>query len=100
MMLQFILLQAGAGSNQLMGMLFPFLILVVFYFFLIRPQIKKQKDQQKFVESLKEGMEVVTNAGIIGKITKIDGNVVRLMVDEKTFIRVVKQSISSETPSA
>lgn len=98
MMLQFILLQAGS-SNPLMSMLFPFLILVVFYFFLIRPQIKKQKDQQKFVESLKEGMEVVTNSGIIGKITKIDGNIVRLMVDEKTFIRVVKQSISSETPS-
>lgn len=99
MMLQFILLQAGGSSNPLMGMLFPFLILVVFYFFLIRPQIKKQKDQQKFVESLKEGMEVVTNSGIIGKITKIDGNVVRLMVDEKTFIRVVKQSISGETPA-
>jgi preprotein translocase subunit YajC len=94
-MLQFILLQASS-SNALLSMLFPFLILIVFYFFLIRPQIKRQKDQQKFVDSLKEGMEVVTNAGIIGKVTKIDGNVVRLMVDEKTFIRVVKQSITAE----
>lgn len=94
-MLQFILLQANS-SNALLSMLFPFLILIVFYFFLIRPQIKRQKDQQKFVDSLKEGMEVVTNSGIIGKVTKIDGNVVRLMVDEKTFIRVVKQSITAE----
>ncbi|MDX2281037.1 MAG: preprotein translocase subunit YajC [Saprospiraceae bacterium] len=94
-MLHFILLQATA-SNPLLSMLFPFLILIVFYFFLIRPQIKRQKDQQKFVDSLKEGMEVVTNSGIIGKVTKIDGNVVRLMVDEKTFIRVVKQSITAE----
>lgn len=95
-MLQFIFLQASTGGSGLMGMLFPLLIIVVFYFFLIRPQIKRQKEQQKFTESLKEGMEVLTQAGIIGRITKIDGNVVRLMVDEKTFIRVVKQSITGE----
>ncbi|MBC7778192.1 MAG: preprotein translocase subunit YajC [Phycisphaerae bacterium] len=90
------LLQAPAGGNGWLGMVFPFLIIIVFYFFLIRPQIKRQKDQQKFVESLKEGMEVVTNSGIIGRITKMDGPVVRLMVDEKTFIRVVKSSIQGE----
>jgi len=97
-MLQYIFLQAAQpqGGGGFITMLFPFLILIVFYFFLIRPQMKRQKDQQKFVESLKEGMEVVTNSGIIGRITKIDGNVVRLMVDEKTFIRVVKQSITGE----
>lgn len=99
-MLQFVFLQAPAGGNPLLSMLFPFLILIVFYFFLIRPQMKRQKDQQKFVESLKEGMEVVTTAGLIGRITKIDGPVVRLMVDEKTFIRVVKTSIQGEYKGA
>ncbi|MBP6810254.1 MAG: preprotein translocase subunit YajC [Saprospiraceae bacterium] len=89
-----ILLQAA--GNPLLGMLFPLLIVVVFYFFLIRPQIKKQKEQQKFIESLREGMEVVTNSGIIGRITKMDGPIIRLMVDEKTFIRVVKSSIQGE----
>ncbi len=91
------LLQAPAGGGSgLLGMLFPFLIIIVFYFFLIRPQVKRQKEQQKFIEALKEGQEVVTNSGIIGKITKIDGPVIRLMVDEKTFIRVVKSSIQGE----
>jgi preprotein translocase, YajC subunit len=93
--MQQLLLQA-AGNNPLLGMLFPFLIILVFYFFLIRPQIKRQKEQQKFVENLKEGMDVVTNSGIIGRITKIEGTVVRLMVDEKTFIRVVKSAIQGE----
>jgi len=79
-----------------MPFLFPLLILVVFYFFLLRPQINKQKEVQKFIDNLKEGQEVVTNAGIIGKIVKIDGNVVRLLIDEKTYVRIVKQSISSE----
>ncbi len=77
-------------------LLLPFLILIVFYFFIFRPQIRRQKEQQKFADSLKEGMEVVTTSGIIGRITKIDGNVVRLMVDEKTFMRVVRQTITSE----
>lgn len=96
-MVQFIFLQAGqSGGSPLIGMLFPLLIIVVFYFFLIRPQVKRQKDQQKFVDSLREGMEVVTSAGIIGKVTKIDNNVVRLLVDEKTFIRVLKQTITGE----
>jgi len=77
-------------------MLFPLAIIAVFYFFLIRPQVKKQKEVQKFQENLREGMEVVTNAGIIGRITKIDGAIVRIMVDEKTFMRIVKSSIQGE----
>ncbi len=95
-MLQFIFLQAPSGGNSLMGLLFPLLILVVFYFFLIRPQVKRQKDQQKFIDSLREGMEVVTSAGIIGKVVKMDGNVVRLLIDEKTYLRVLKQTITGE----
>ncbi|MFN0015350.1 MAG: preprotein translocase subunit YajC [Saprospiraceae bacterium] len=97
-MLQIILFQApsAGGGSSLMGLLFPLLILVVFYFFLIRPQVKRQKDQQKFIDSLREGMEVVTTAGIVGKVVKIDGNVVRLLIDEKTYLRVLKQTISGE----
>ena len=95
-MFHFLFQAPAGGSNPLLGMLFPFLIILVFYFFLIRPQMKRQKDQQKFVDSLKEGMDVVTQSGIIGKITKIDGAVVRLMVDDKTFMRVVKSSIQGE----
>ncbi len=95
-MLQFILLQAGEGGSPLMGLLFPLLIIVVFYFFLIRPQVKRQKEQQKFVDNLREGMEVVTSAGIVGKVTKIDGNVVRLLIDEKTYLRVLKQTVTGE----
>ncbi|HMX38782.1 MAG TPA: preprotein translocase subunit YajC [Saprospiraceae bacterium] len=92
-----LLFQAPAGGpSSMLGMLFPFLIVLVFYFFLIRPQVKRQKDQQKFIDSLREGMEVVTSAGIIGRVTKIEGNVVRLMVDEKTFMRVAKSSIQGE----
>jgi preprotein translocase subunit YajC len=86
-MLTYILLQAPqGGGNPFIGLLFPLLIILVFWFFLIRPQVKRQR----------EGMEVVTSAGIIGKVTKIDGDVVRLLIDERTFIRVLKQTITGE----
>ena len=100
-MLATIFLQAAPGGfGAISSMLFPLLIIIVFYFFLIRPQVKRQRETQAFIESIREGMEVVTNAGIIGRVTKIDGNIVRLMVDEKTFIRVVKQSITGEYKAA
>jgi preprotein translocase subunit YajC len=62
-----ILLQLGGGAatGQIITMV---LIIVVFYFFMIRPQVKKQKDQKKYVEELKKGDRVVTTSGIHGRI--------------------------------
>ncbi len=93
-----LILQAQPGGSSI-SLIFPLLIIAVFYFFLIRPQMKRQKEVQKFQDELREGMDVVTNAGIIGRITKVDGPIVRLMVDEKTFMRVVKSSIQGEYKS-
>lgn len=95
MVISNLILQAQPGGSP-WGMIFPLLIIAVFYFFLIRPQSKRQKEVQKFQDELREGMDVVTNAGIIGRVTKVDGPIVRLMVDEKTFMRVVKSSIQGE----
>jgi len=62
-MISTVILQAG-GSNML-GTLVPMvLIMVVFYFFMIRPQVKKAKDHKKLVEDLKKGDKIVTTAGI------------------------------------
>ena len=72
------------------------MILVVFYFFMIRPQMKRQKEQTAFADSLEKGKEVVTASGMIGKINKIEGQVVTLEVANNTFIRVTKASVSKE----
>lgn len=75
----------------------PLILLVgVMYFFFIRPQAKRQREQQQFVNELEKGQEVVTSAGIIGRIVKIEDQVVTLEVDQKTFIRVTRGSISKE----
>lgn len=90
----------AAGPAGLMGNLTSFLpiilMFVVLYFLMIRPQMKRQKEQASFAESLEKGKEVVTASGMIGKINKIDGQVVTLEVANNTFIRVTKASISKE----
>lgn len=98
----FIFLQAGggAGSAGIMNLIFIALIFVVFYFFMIRPQAKKQKEQRQFSESLEKGEEVVTASGIIGRINKIEGNIVTLEVGTKTYIRVTKNAINKEMTDA
>lgn len=75
---------------------FYILIFGIMYFFMLRPQIKKQKLQNEFGNQLKKGDQVATTSGIIGRITKIEENIVELQLDGKTFIRVLKSAISKE----
>jgi preprotein translocase subunit YajC len=87
----------SAGSTSNYSVIFMWVaILAVFYFMIIRPQQKKQKQQVKFLSNLTKGDQVITNSGIIGKISKIEDQIVTLQVDTKTFIKITKGSISSE----
>ncbi|WP_295712144.1 preprotein translocase subunit YajC [Mucilaginibacter sp.] len=99
-MIATILLQAPAGGSSGYGMLIPMvLIIVVFYFFMIRPQVKKQKDQKKYVDELKKGDKVVTTAGIHGRI--IDLNDTTFLVEvENGKIRFDKSAISLDASKA
>jgi preprotein translocase subunit YajC len=91
----FILLQTAPGGNAFMGNLILIGgIILIFYFFMIRPQQKKQKDQKKFLESIRKGDMVVTIGGIHGKIASIEDDTVVLDVDRGAKITVEKSSIS------
>lgn len=71
------------------------LILVIMYFFLIRPQQKKVKEHQAMVEALRRGDEVVTQGGLIGKITKVkDETEVEVEVAKDVRIRVLRPTIA------
>jgi len=95
-MLETIILQAPAGGAGTMNLIFIGGILLVFYFFMIRPQQKKQKDQKKFLSAIKKGDTVVSLGGIHGKITAIEENTVTLEVDRGARIKMEKSSISYE----
>ena len=89
-----------AQPNTIMQFLPLAMIVVVMYFFFIRPQAKKQKEQQKFANELTKGSEVVTSSGVIGKIVKLDEKEVTLMVDQKSQIRFLRSVISKEMTEA
>lgn len=72
------------------------LILVVFYFFMIRPQMKKQKEMKKFRENLKVGDKVVTIGGVHGKILEVADSTI-LISSEGTKIRFEKSAISTSS---
>ncbi len=87
---------SGKGSSTstliLMGMM-----ILVFYFFMIRPQAKKAKDQKKYINDLQKGDKVVTIAGIHGTINKVnDDNTISLETSPGSYIKIEKSAISME----
>lgn len=92
-----ILLQAAGSSTSMMyNVLLWVAIAGIFYFFMIRPQQKKQKDQKNFVDSLKKGDSVVTIGGLHGRIVSVDAATVTLEVDRGVKMTFEKASISRE----
>jgi len=101
-LLNFFISPAYAADPQqpdpLMSFLPLILIFVVFYFILIRPQQKKVKEHKQMTESLKKGDEIVTNGGVLGKITEIGDNFVTVKVADAVEIKVQRQAIASLMP--
>lgn len=95
-----VLLQA-AGGNQLYSTIVPMvLIMIVFYFFMIRPQVKKAKDHKKLVSELGIGDKIVTTAGIHGKIVGANETTFLIEVEGGTKIRFDKSAISLDATKA
>jgi preprotein translocase subunit YajC len=91
-----LLLQAPNGFG-LSNLVFIGAIILVFYFFMIRPQQKKASDQKKFRESLRKGMNIVTIGGLHGKIISIEDDTVWVEVDKAVKLRFDKTAIAMET---
>ena len=98
-MIATILLQANGGGLGMQQLVVFGLIAIVFYFFMIRPQVKKQKDQKKYVNELKKGDKVVTTAGIHGRILEINDTTFLIEIDNGK-IRFDKSAISLEASKA
>jgi len=93
------LLQAdpsGGGGFNMNSIFFLFMIIAVFYFFMIRPQMKKSKDLKKFREALKKGDKVVTIGGIHGKIAEIKETTVIIEVEGQNRLKIERSAIAME----
>lgn len=87
-----------SGADMLVQFLPLVLILVVFYFLLIRPQSKRAKEHSGMLSTLSKGDEIVTNGGLLGRITEVGENFVRVEIAEGTQVRIQKQAISAMMP--
>ena len=74
-------------------------IFILFYFLMIRPQMKRQKEHKAMLEKIKRGDEVLTNGGIAGVVTDIGDNFVTLEVAENVRIRVQKGAVGNVLPA-
>lgn len=90
--------QAGTTGQSPLGMFLPLiLVFVVFYFFMIRPQMKKQKELNNYRNSLKRGDKVVTTGGIYGKIYEVKDNCVIVEVGGDVKLKVDKSAVLKDS---
>ncbi|MGD9600701.1 MAG: preprotein translocase subunit YajC [Gammaproteobacteria bacterium] len=92
--------QAAGAPQQggLMGFVPLMILFVAFYFFLIRPQMKRQREHQKLVQGLQKGDEIVTSGGLLGRITDVNDNYVKVEVAKGVEIRVQRPAVTSILP--
>ena len=95
-----LMLQPSGSGNPLMSFLPLFLIILVFYFLMIRPQVKRQKEIRQFRDSLAKGDKVVTTGGIYGKIIEIKDGAVILEIAPNVHIKVDKNGIIKDMSDA
>lgn len=92
---------AEAGGSQTDGtstIIMMVLFAAVFYFLLIRPQSKRAKEHKNMLQAIQKGEEVVTNGGIIGKVTKITDGFIILNVAQGVEMKFQKHSVTATLP--
>ena len=90
--------QDAGQPGGLMSFLPLIIIFVIFYFLLIRPQMKRAKEHKKLVAELGNGDEVVTNGGLLGRITHVGESFVTVELAENVQIKVQKHAVASVMP--
>lgn len=89
---------AGGGDAGLIGFLPIVLMFVLLYFLMIRPQMKRAKEQKQMIEGLQKGDEVITAGGVLGRITRITDAYIGLEIAPNTEINVQKAAVQVLLP--
>jgi len=85
-------------AGGIMSMLPLFILFAVFWFFLIRPQMKQAKEHKTLVEALAKGDEVATNGGMLGKIKEVGDNFILIEIAKEVQVKIQKNAISTVLP--
>jgi preprotein translocase subunit YajC len=92
---------AAAASQQpsmIESLIFPIGLFVIFYFFFIRPQVKRQKEHKQLTESLKKGDEVQTEGGMMGRVTDVSDDYVKIEVADTVVLTFRRASVLAVLP--
>jgi preprotein translocase subunit YajC len=90
-------LAAEPQGGGMMNLVMMGAIVIVFYFFMIRPQMKKAKEQKKYIEALKKGDQVLTIGGIYGKIIEVRDDATFIMeIEDGSRMKISKNAVSNE----
>lgn len=94
--------QTATGAQpSTLEMFVPFIfIFVIFYFLIIRPQSKRQKDHQKFLSEVKRGDEIVTSSGILGRVEGINDQFVTLEIADGVKVKMLRNQIATSQKAA
>ena len=88
--------QGEGGGMDILGSMLPFLLIIlVFYFLILRPQQKRQKDKRKLLESVKKGDKVITAGGVHGTVEGVEDNTVLVKIAEGVKVKLEKSSITN-----
>lgn len=90
--------QDAAQPGGLMSFLPLIIIFIIFYFLLIRPQMKRAKEHKKLVSELANGDEIVTNGGLLGKITKVGESFITVELADNVKIKLQRHAVASVMP--
>lgn len=89
---------AAPGTADLLGLLPLLGVFLIFYFLLIRPQVKRAKEHKKLTESVAKGDEIVTTGGLLGKVVDVNDNFISLEVAKGVTLQIQRQSVTSLVP--
>jgi len=91
------LMPQAEGQSPLPSFIFLLLIIVVFYMFMIRPQMRRQKELKTYREALQKGDKVITTGGIYGKITDLKDSTITVEISDNVRIKIDKSAILKDT---
>lgn len=89
---------AAPAPNPIMQLAPLFILIIIFYFMLIRPQMKRAKEHRNLLAALNKGDEIVTNGGVAGKVREVGETFVLLEIAKDVQIRMQKSAVSSVLP--
>jgi preprotein translocase subunit YajC len=89
---------AATGGDPLLGLLLPIGLVVLLYFLMIRPQVKRQKEHKKMVDALAKGDEVTTSGGLLGRITELGDNFAQIEVADNVNVKIRRSAVESVLP--